>query len=215
MLNGANAAAVRSAAGGWEVLQFEVAEEIAPSTWRLSGLLRGQLGTGDAMAAGAAAGTDFVILDNAVVPAGLLPAEVGLLLNWRVAPSGPWTGTYAQSTETGGVRSLLPFSPVHLKAVWSGGGLALSWIRRGRVGGDPWEGPEIPLGEETERYGIDIAAPGGAVLRTATASVPSWLYEAAAIATDFGAVPPEIEVTVRQLGRFGWGVAATRRLALS
>ncbi|MGP2491769.1 baseplate multidomain protein megatron [Mesorhizobium sp. PUT5] len=214
LLNGANAAALRSASGAWEVLQFEAAEEIAPQVWRLGGLLRGQLGTGDAMAAGAGAGADFVILDEAVVPAGLLPAEVGLLLNWRVAPSGPWTGAFAQSAEIGGLRALLPFSPVHLRARWRDGDLELSWIRRSRIGGDSWEGGDVPLGEEAEQYGIEIAAAGGPVLRTATASEPSWLYTAATIGADFGAPPAALDVTVRQLGRAGWGVPATRRLPL-
>lgn len=167
------------------------------------------------MAAGAAAGTDFVILDNAVVPAGLLPAEVGLLLNWRVAPSGPWTGAFAQSTEVGGLRALLPFAPVHMRARRQGGDLALSWVRRSRIGGDSWEGSDIPLGEEAEQYGIEIAAPDGPVLRTATSAAASWLYTSAAIAADFGLPPAEIDVTVRQLGRAGWGVPAKRRLQLS
>ncbi len=196
------------------MLQFEAAEEIAPQVWRLGGLLRGQLGTGDAMAAGANAGADFVILDEAVVSAGLLPAEVGLLLNWRVAPSGPWTGAFAQSAEIGGLRALLPFSPVHLRARWRDGDLELSWIRRSRIGGDSWEGGDVPLGEEAEQYGIEIAAAGGPVLRTATASEPSWLYTAATIGADFGAPPAALDVTVRQLGRAGWGVPATRRLPL-
>lgn len=108
LLNGANAAAVRSATGVWEVLQFEIADEIAPQTWRLSGLLRGQLGTTDAMAAGAPAGADFVILDDTVTPAGLLPGEVGLTLNWRVGPSSLdfSADNFVQSAEMGGMRAL-------------------------------------------------------------------------------------------------------------
>src|SRR6185312_6566512 len=88
LLNGANAAAIRSSNGAWELVQFLDAEETAPSVWRLSGLLRGQLGTEDAMAAGAAVGASFVLLDEAVKPAGLLSSEIGLSLNWRVGPSG-------------------------------------------------------------------------------------------------------------------------------
>src|SRR5690606_21284262 len=84
LLIGANAASVRSASGSWEVLQFQVAEETSAGIWRLSGLLRGQLGTVDAMAAGSLAGADFVILNEAVVPAGLQANEAGLRLNWRI-----------------------------------------------------------------------------------------------------------------------------------
>ncbi len=70
MLNGANAAAIRSLSGAWGDRAVQHAEEIAPDLWRLSGLLRGQLGTEDAMAAGAAAGADIVMIDEALKPAG-------------------------------------------------------------------------------------------------------------------------------------------------
>ncbi len=172
-------------------------------------------GSYEAVASGAPAGTDFVILDEAVAPAGLLAGEVGLLLNWRVGPAGSASGDFAQSAEVGGLRSLLPFAPVHLRARVTGGDLALSWIRRSRLGGDPWEVNEIPLGEEIEQYRLEIAQPGGAVRRTVTTSEPGWLYPSALIAGDFGALPTAVDVTVRQLGAVGWGIPASRRLILS
>ncbi len=58
-LGGANAAAVKSANGQWEVLQFANAQEMAPGFWRLSKLLRGQMGTNDAARAGAVAGLNL------------------------------------------------------------------------------------------------------------------------------------------------------------
>src|SRR5690606_13052303 len=42
LTNGANTAAIRADGGAWEVLQFGRAEEIAPSVWELTLLLRGQ-----------------------------------------------------------------------------------------------------------------------------------------------------------------------------
>ncbi len=217
LLNGANAAAVRSASGVWEVLQFEAAEEVAAQTWRLSGLLRGQLGTTDAMAAGAPAGADFVMLDDAVTPAGLLPGEVGLSLNWRVGPSSLDFSAdgFVQTSELGGVRALLPYAPVHLSAARSGGDVVLSWIRCGRVDADQWEGRDVPLVEESEIYRLEIAPAGGAVVRTVEVAQPRWTYTAAAMTSDFGVVPAAIDVTVRQLGTsIGWGVPASRRLSL-
>jgi hypothetical protein len=184
----------------------------------LSDLLRGQLGTGDATAAGAPAGADFVILDDAVVPAGLQPSEVGLSLNWRI---GPFAGdlsdaSFATSAQVGGVRALLPYAPVHLRGQWNGADLALSWIRRGRIDADRWGASEIPLAEETEQYQVTIAPAGGAALRTQTVSQPSWLYDASAIAADFGAPPAEIDLTVRQFSTaVGWGIAASRRISLA
>ncbi|HEY4193847.1 MAG TPA: glycoside hydrolase/phage tail family protein [Mesorhizobium sp.] len=218
LLNGANAAAIRSASGAWEIIQFSDAEEVSSQIWQLRGLLRGQLGTDDAMAEGAAVGSDFVMLDDAVRPAGLLDGEVGLALNWRVGPSGSSLSSadFLTRNETGGIRSLLPLSPVHLKAGRVGDDIKLSWIRRGRIDADKWESTEIPLGEEREEYQVDIAAPGGATVRTRIVSESEWTYPAADIATDFASPPAEIDVTVRQLSiRTGWGLPATRRLAVS
>jgi hypothetical protein len=134
MLNGANAAAIRSAAGIWEILQFEEAEEIAASVWRLSGILRGQLGTNDAMAAGTETGAPFVLLDEAAAPAGLTADEIGLALNWRVGPVGYDISdeNFLATSTAGGTRALMPLSPVHLKVRMENDDLHLSWIRRGR-----------------------------------------------------------------------------------
>ncbi|WP_274629667.1 baseplate multidomain protein megatron [Arvimicrobium flavum] len=217
LLNGANAAAIRSASAAWEVVQFEAAEEIAPDIWRLGNLLRGQSGTNDAMAAGAPAGAIFVLLDHAVVPAGLSAGEVGLERNWRVGPVGfeITPANFVEEAATGGVRAQLPLSPVHLRArPDDAGNVTLSWIRRGRFGGDDWQQSEIPLAETLEEYRIEIAAAGGPVLRAATSTTTHWIYTAASIAADFGTMPPELDVTVRQRSTaVGWGIPATRRLA--
>lgn len=218
LLNGANAAAVRSASGSWEVLQFQVAEETSAGIWRLSGLLRGQLGTVDAMAAGSLAGADFVILNEAVVPAGLQANEAGLRLNWRVGPSSavPSDSAFATTTQIGGLRALMPYAPVHLRGAWSDGDFLLAWVRCSRIDADRWDAGEIPLGEEAERYQVTIAPVAGEPVRIEVTSQPFWAYPGALMEADFGAVPPEIDFTVRQFSAaVGWGLPASRRLRLS
>src|SRR5690606_2540250 len=118
LLNGANALAIQGANGGWEIVQFAAAEEIDAGRWRLTGLLRGQAGTEDAMAAGALAGSLVILLDEGVSAAGLLAGEIGLERRWRVQPSGllSTAETAAETVETGGVRALKPLAPVHLRA---------------------------------------------------------------------------------------------------
>jgi hypothetical protein len=217
MLNGANAAAVLAANGVWEVLQFEAAEEIAPDEWRLTGLLRGQLGTGDAMAAGAAQGAAFALLDEAVRPAGLKRAEAGILLNWRTGPSGyDFTGeNFDAQTVAGGLRALTPLSPVHLRARRTAAGdLAVSWIRRGRIDADSWLAAEIPLGEEREAYAVTVAMTDGTAVRTLEVSESAWTYSAGQIAVDFPA-GGEADLTVRQLSAaVGPGFPAALRLQI-
>ena len=202
MFNGANAAALRAANGVWEVLQFAAAEEIEPSIWRLSDLLRGQLGTGDAAEAGAPEGSDFVLLNEAVRPAGLSASEIGLQLNWRVGPSGYDLSDqyFASAMLAGGLRASLPLSPVHLRAAkLADGSVSLNWIRRGRLDADSWLGTDIPLGEESERYSVSVALPGGPRVREVEIDAAEWTYPAAYLASDFPGDPPQIEFSVRQI----------------
>ncbi|WP_295806152.1 glycoside hydrolase TIM-barrel-like domain-containing protein [uncultured Nitratireductor sp.] len=202
LFNGANAAAIFSHARSWEVVQFTSAEEIAPSVWRLAGLLRGQLGTEDAMFAGAPEGAGFVLLDQAVQPAGLYAAEIGLERNWRTGPAGEdfGSGRFFEMQASGGSRALLPLSPVHLRArMGLTGAVFLSWVRRGRIEADSWLGSEIPLGEASERYRVDVSGDDGSVVRSVVCEAAGWTYAADQRAIDFPTMPSEIHFTVRQM----------------
>jgi hypothetical protein len=55
--------------------------------WKLTHLLRGQLGTEDAIANPAPAGARVVVLNTAVVPAAISERDIGLPANWRIGPS--------------------------------------------------------------------------------------------------------------------------------
>jgi hypothetical protein len=72
LFGGANALAVESAPGIWEIVQAGDAELIGPGRYRLTRLLRGQRGTEGAMANPAPAGARVVVLDQAlaVLPVG-------------------------------------------------------------------------------------------------------------------------------------------------
>jgi hypothetical protein len=92
----------------------------------------------------------------------------------------------------------------------------LSWIRRGRYGGDDWQQAEIPLGEALEEYQLQVAHAGGAIVRAAVTGSQQWSYTAAAIAADFGTMPAELDLTVRQRSMAaGWGIPATARLSIA
>ncbi|RFC68751.1 MULTISPECIES: baseplate multidomain protein megatron [Mesorhizobium] len=218
VLNGANAVAVLSANGQWEIIQYEAAEEIAPNHWRFSSLLRGQLGTDDASAVGAEVGANAVLLDSAVLAAGLKAGEVGLALNWRVGPTGADFSDETMTTvnATGGVRALLPLAPVHLRCVKTAGGdLALDWVRCSRIDADDWDASDVPLGEESERYLLQILNGAGATVREAEVSSAGWGYAAALAAADFPSAT-SFTVRVRQIGTGGrFGLARTKIFPLN
>ena len=220
LLNGANAGAVLAANGVWEVLQFQRAEEVAVNQWELRTFLRGQLGTSDAMAAGADAGAPFVLLDDRVLPAGLRPEEIGLELNWKVGPTGHdlTDEHFVSLSVVGGIRAQLPLSPVHLRHNMVDGALHLSWTRRCRgVEADSWLNENVPLGEASERYLVEIFEVGGPEpLRSVTTEEPSWTYGEALISADFGTLPDAIDVRVRQISAaVGPGIPAHRTFSLN
>jgi hypothetical protein len=69
LFGGANALAVETAPGIWEIVQAGAAELIAPGRYRLTRLLRGQRGTEAAMGNPAPAGARVVMLDAGLAPA--------------------------------------------------------------------------------------------------------------------------------------------------
>ncbi|HEX5776754.1 MAG TPA: hypothetical protein VFX95_08760, partial [Caulobacteraceae bacterium] len=213
VLAGANALAVFTPAGEWEVIQFTTAEAIGEDSWELSGLLRGQAGSDPAMVE-TPAGAAVVVLDEGLERADVSQWERGLPLVWRVAPAGgPASGSaMTEAAFIWNALALRPFSPAHLRMEAATGGLAVSWIRRARLYGDGWE-VEPPLGEEAERYRVEILD-GVDVVRTEEVTEPAFLYTTAMQATDFpSGTPDPLTVRVAQhSGAFGWGAPCSRNL---
>lgn len=216
VLNGANALAVLCESGEWESVQYRTADLTAPGVYRLSGLLRGQAGSDPAMRAGAVAGASVVVLNTDLVRLNLAQSERGLPLVWRAAPSGGAAGGLAM-TEAGftwTALALRPFAPCHLRAeTLADGTLRFAWIRRTRIGGDPWTDAEVPLSEASETYRLDILD-GGAVVRSLTVPAPTADYLPVDQAADFpSGLPRPLTVEVRQGSDvYGWGAPLRRSL---
>jgi len=203
MLGGANLAAVRNADGDWEIVQFLTATLVDAQTYELGGLLRGQFGTEGAMSETLSSGAQFVLLDGAVTRVPLQQSELKLPFNWRHGPGNRDIGdaSYVTTQFTYQGLGLRPLSPVHVKGVRASGDLSISWIRRTRSGGDNWELPEVPLGEDAESYEVDILD-GSDVKRTLTATSPLVIYSSADQIADFGSVQSAVSVKVYQTNTF-------------
>jgi hypothetical protein len=204
LFGGANAFAVESSPGRWEVMQAAVVELVAVGRYSLTRLLRGQRGTEGAMGAPTPVGARIVALDAAIVPLPIAEADLFLDWNWRIGPAvrDIADATYVAATFMPAGRGLLPFAPVHVEQPWrtgrTPGDLTIRWVRRSRdLSADAWEIGEPPLAEATEAYEVDIHN-GVTLKRTLTSNTPSVLYSAAAQAADFGApLGPGQSFTVR------------------
>lgn len=203
VLAGGNRIAVQTVGGDWEVIGFAQAELIAPATYRLSRLLRGQAGTVPAIGT-VAGGAPVFLLD---VRVGVLPV------------SAQWLGTEASLTAYGGSDDLtgigftaefglapvLPLAPVHLRARRAGGDIALSWTRCSRADGDGWGAGDAPLEHMPERYAVSIYD-GMTLLRSFERSSPVGTYAAADQVSDFGGPASAFQFTVQQISPvFGAG----------
>ena len=193
LFGGANALAIESASGGWEIVQAGVAELIAPGRYRLTRLLRGQRGTEAAMSNPAPAGARVVVLDDALASLPIAEADLGLPWNWRIGPASRSVSdeTYVAQAFTPVGVGLRPFSVAHVEQPWrrprAPGDLTIRWIRRSRaLAADNWGPVDVPLAEETEAYEVEILD-GTAVKRVLSVSTTSATYTAAAQTADWGA----------------------------
>ncbi len=177
LLGSANALAVETGPGQWEILQSGSAELIAPGRYRLTGLLRGQRGTEGAVANLVAIGARVVVLDSAVTPLPISEADLGLPWNWRVGPASRAVSddTYVAANFTPEGAGLRPYSVAHVEQPWrtsrSLGDLTIRWTRRSRsLAAYTWGEGDVPLAEDSEAYEVEIR--DGAAIR----ALPIWSY---------------------------------------
>jgi hypothetical protein len=147
----------------------------------------------------------------------LQQSELKLPFNWRYGPGNRDIGdaSYVTTQFTYQGLGLRPLSPVHVKGVRASGDLSISWIRRTRSGGDNWELPEVPLGEDAETYEVDVLD-GTNVTRTLSVSSPVALYSSADQIADFGSVQSAVSIKVYQINTlFGRGAPRAAHVCCS
>lgn len=176
LLQGGNLCAIGSGDGSaWEVMQFQDVQLIAPDTYLVGTRLRGQAGTEVFGAAAWPAGSTFVLIDEALRQIEMPLSARGLARRYRIGPAlrpvdDP---SYRETTLAFNSAGLRPYAPVHLRARDEAAGTRLTWVRRTRIDGDSWEGFDVPLGEESELYQVQVQS-GGTVLRETVVETPAF-----------------------------------------
>lgn len=206
VLNGANACVI-----GNEILQFKNAILIGTKQYRLTGLLRGRRGTEQHV--GTHTASDRFILMS--VAGTLRPdagaAEIGAKRYYKPVSFGQRQTDIASTPFTNTAIGLKPYSPVNFSGGKQvNGDFVINWVRRTRLDGGWRDSVDVPVGETTEAYEIDIMS-GATVKRTMTSSTPTVTYTAAMQTTDFGGAQSTLSINVYQMSSVvGRGFAASK-----
>ncbi len=192
----AQPASLRIASGDWEIIQFETATLVDVQTYGLNELCAAvRHGGRDQRSAG---GGCVVRLARRSRDAHSATGErARIAFQRRYGPGNRDFGdaSYVTVPFTFQGLGLRPLSQCTSRP--RSGDISISWIRRTRSGGDNWEAPDVPLGEESESYEVDILD-GPSVKRTIAVSAPLALYTSAEQVADFGSVQPAVSVKVYQ-----------------
>lgn len=182
---------------GDELLQFGRAEPLGDGRWRLSQLWRGRRGTDPAIGT-QQPGDRFVLVTRDTLrqlePSPAIGTTVRLLAQ---GVDDPVEGV-PSAVLVGGI-SVLPPAPVQLRAVRRGSDTDLRWVRRSRVGWAWRDAVDVPLGEESERYQLEID--DGVAVRMMLLDAPHCTLSAADRARP-------LDLRVRQIGTHGLSPAA-------
>lgn len=192
----------------WELFQFARADLVSPGVWDLSWRLRGQAGSDALMPDVWPKGSYVVLLDGSAKQVDLAPSARGQMRWWRVGPAlrAPDDPSYREIGAAFSGVGLRPLSPVHLSVA----GRVATWMRRTRVDGDGWEGPDVPLAEGHEAYVVRLMR-HDEVLHEVSVTGPRWVIPDPV--WDNAAAGGAFDVAVAQLSEtYGPGLFARRTI---
>lgn len=199
VLNGSNAGALVASTGDVEYINWATATLETDGSYTLSGLLRGRKGS-DA-ATGLHAASDLLVLLSSTY-LHFTPFAVedkALERSYKAVTFGTRFIDGLDQDFTCNIRNMTPLSVQHISGSRDGSGnLTITWLRRTRIAGEWADGGDVPLGETSESYSIDILD-GSEVVRTLTATSETVTYTAAQQVTDFGSAQSSVDAEVYQI----------------
>lgn len=215
MLNGYNHFAY-GINGRYEIIAAQNCVEQIDGSYVLTDFLRGRFGT--EWATGLHAASDNIVKLNSSYIHFLTTSSslIGITKTFRAVTLGKTlasgSGTDTNFTYNG--VNLKPYSPVYLNGDIDPGtnDWTLTWIRRTRISGELRDYVNVPIGESSESYEIDIYDDSGYsnVLRTLTSTTNSVEYTSAQQVADFGSNQSTLYVKIYQMSDIiGRGYALT------
>lgn len=202
MLSGANYFAL-GADGRWEIIAARTCELQPDGSYILRDFLRGRFGTEWAMTTHQAGDVLVLLTDPDLAWIGMDADAIGLARDYRGITSGRTIDTDQDRAFTYRAVNLEPLSPVYLNGSRhpTTGDWSLSWIRRGRVSPAWRNSVDVPLGEASEAYEVEIYDGAGyaTVKRTLSVTAASASYTSAQQVADFGGNQGTLYLRIYQL----------------
>jgi hypothetical protein len=196
---------------GDEIIRFQTATLIAPSTYVLSNIKRGVRGT-EHQTATHVVGERFVLLTTAtVLQFAHTATQTNVSRFFKAATfrqSLDEVGSPTQElTFASNAANLRPWSGICAEATRNGAGdITITWLRRDRRETTMLNLRGLAQSEETESYEVEVQ--GGSPQRTLTSTSPSVTYTAAQQTEDFGSTQNPVSVRIYQMSaKVGRGVA--------
>ncbi len=158
--------------GRWEIVRYETAANLSGSpddsgdSYTLSNLHRGMRGT-EHNTANHQAGDLVIKLDAANFrKVEVDTSEIGVTRYYKLVPFGADETLIPAVALTLNGEALKPYAPVHVRGSRAASGTwTVTWVRRTRIGGEWSDNADVPLGEDSEVYEVDVLeAPGGSVV---------------------------------------------------
>jgi hypothetical protein len=196
-LNGAQAAVI-----GDEIVLFRDAVMNADGTYTVSGFLRGQRGSEFAIGRHGALERFILLTTSGIQRIPGVTADLHMPRLYKaVTVGGSLARTRAQAFTNEGA-GLKPYASVHVGGGRNAAGdVLIHWTRRSRISGEWRNGVDVPLGEETEAYDVEIYDAGYTTLKRTLAGLtsPGATYSAADQAADGMAPGDPVYLRVFQL----------------
>lgn len=187
--------------GRWEIVAFKTAVDNS-GTYTATDFLRGLYGT-EWAASQHAAGDYLVLLSTTTARfIGLPTAAIGSERLWRSVTQGSTISSAPDMADTYDANNLLPLAPVDLNGSRSQttDDWTIIWQRRTRWPVELLSGSDVPLGETSESYEIQIYdATFSTLKRTLTANTNSVDYTSAQQVTDHGSTQQTLYLKIRQI----------------
>lgn len=201
LMSGANTFAV-GVDGRWEIIRAQTCVEGDDGEWTLSNLLRGRAGT-EWAASLHAAGDAIVYLGAGTAFVTQAASAIGLARTYRGITKGRTIDSASDIPFTYRGMNLECLSPIDINGHRDVGTLAwtIKWTRRGRVDNAWRDLVDVPLGEASESYVVEIYSNSSytTLKRTLTSTTPTVGYTLAQQTTDFGGEVATIYVKVYQV----------------